>query len=162
MCNEDIHRELVAIGQSHPGALIQHSQAVTDQVDTLADLLCETAEDIKADSDAMEGAEDAPPASMHPSAPHWREYQAAVRAMDTRPKDDSGLATAFLEAQDRFIYAEDATLQGIYFKLRFLAQGEELSSYLEENRNLIWPLIILTILRDLKALGSLEEPEGEH
>jgi len=54
MGNEDIHRELTAIGQSHPGALVQHSQDVTDQVDTLADLLCETAEKIMAEADALE------------------------------------------------------------------------------------------------------------
>ena len=54
MCNEDIHRELVAIGQAHPDILVQHSQNVTDQVDTLADLLCETAEKIMAESNALE------------------------------------------------------------------------------------------------------------
>ena len=54
MCNEDIHRELVAIGQAHPDLLVQHSQNVTDQVDTLADLLCETAEKIMAEADELE------------------------------------------------------------------------------------------------------------
>ena len=37
-----------------------------------------------------------------------------------------------------------------------------LNGYLKENHNLMWPRIILTILRDLKALGSLEEPAGEY
>ena len=54
LCNEDIHRELAAIGRRHPDALVQHSQDVTDQVDTLADLLCETAEKIRAEADALE------------------------------------------------------------------------------------------------------------
>ena len=35
-------------------------------------------------------------------------------------------------------------------------------SYLDDNHNLMWPRIILTILRDLKALGTLEEPNGEY
>ena len=40
LCNTDLYRELSAIGRRHPDALVQHSQDVTDQVDTLADLLC--------------------------------------------------------------------------------------------------------------------------
>jgi len=46
---------------------VQHSQDVTDQVDTLADLLCETAEKIRAEAEALEnvasrqkGANDVP------------------------------------------------------------------------------------------------------
>jgi hypothetical protein len=84
-----------------------------------------------------------------------------VAAANAKPDDDTDLQTTFLEAQERFVYAEDATLQGIYFKLRLLAEVESLSSNLDESRNLLWPRIILTILRDLKALGSLQEPVGE-
>ena len=65
------------------------------------------------------------PGVLHPSGRHWREYQAAVRAHNASPEDDSRLSVAFSEAQDRFIYAEDATLQGVYFKLRLLAQVEK-------------------------------------
>jgi hypothetical protein len=43
MCGESIDKELVAIGSRYPDALVQHSQSVTDQIDTLADILCETA-----------------------------------------------------------------------------------------------------------------------
>ena len=57
---------------------------------------------------------------------------------------------------------QDATLQGIYLKLRLLAQVENLAGRLDESCNLLWPRIILTILRDLKALGSLQEPTGEY
>jgi len=85
-----------------------------------------------------------------------------VRAHNASPEDDSALETAFSEAQDRFIYAEDATVQGIYFKLRLLEQSQNPAGYLDENPNLMWPRIILTILRDLKALGTLEEPNGEY
>ena len=63
--------------------------------------------------------------------------------------------------RERFVYAEDATLQGIYLKLRLLAETESLSGNLEDGPRLLWPRIILTILRDLKALGSLQEPTGE-
>jgi hypothetical protein len=41
-------------------------------------------------------------------------------------------ARPFNEAQDRFIYAEDATLQGTYFKLRLLDQSQNLTAYLDE------------------------------
>ena len=54
LCNSDIYRELSAIGRSYPEALMQHSQDVTDQVDTLADLLCETAKQIGAEADALQ------------------------------------------------------------------------------------------------------------
>ena len=30
MCGESIYKELVSIGRSHPEALVQHSQSVTD------------------------------------------------------------------------------------------------------------------------------------
>ena len=43
---------------------------------------------------------------------------------------------------------------------RRLAQVENLAGRLDESCNLLWPRIILTILRDLKALGSLQEPTG--
>ena len=44
---------------------------------------------------------------------------------------------------------------------QLLAQVENLAGRLDESCNLLWPRIILTILRDLKALGSLQEPTGE-
>jgi hypothetical protein len=75
--------------------------------------------------------------------------------------EGNDLETTFSEAQDRFVYAEDATLQGIYLKLRLLAESESLSNRLEDGPNLLGPRIILTILRDLQALGSLHEPTGE-
>ena len=57
LCNTDICRELSAISRSDLGAaLVQHSQSITDQVDTLADLLCETAEQIRAEADALDDA----------------------------------------------------------------------------------------------------------
>ena len=71
-------------------------------------------------------------------------------------------AQALREAQERFVYAEDTTLQGIYLKLRLLAETESLSSNLDGGPHLLWPRIILTILRDLKALGSLQEPAGAY
>ena len=46
------------------------------------------------------------------------------------------------------LYAEDATLLGIYLKLRLLAEVESLSSHLNDGPHLLWPRIILTILRD--------------
>jgi hypothetical protein len=48
MCGESIYKELVSIGRSHPDALVQHSQSVATYIDTLADILCETAVQIRA------------------------------------------------------------------------------------------------------------------
>ena len=101
-------------------------------------------------------------AKRFPSETQWREYQAAVTAINARDTDDKDLEATFREAQDRFVYAEDATLQGIYLKLRLLAETESLSSNLDDGPHLLWPRIILTILRDLKALGSLREPAGAY
>jgi hypothetical protein len=84
------------------------------------------------------------------------------RLGDAKGAQGKDLETTFSEAQERFVYAEDATLQGIYLKLRLLAQVESLSNHLDESRNLLWPRIILTILQDLKALGSLQEPTGAY
>jgi hypothetical protein len=53
MCGESIYKELTAIGQSHPDALVQHSQSVTNYIDTLADILCETAAQIRGDAEAL-------------------------------------------------------------------------------------------------------------
>jgi hypothetical protein len=97
-----------------------------------------------------------------PSETQWREYQAAVTAINAKDADDKDLQATFSEAQDRFVYAEDATLQGIYLKLRLLAEIESLSSHLDDGPHLLWPRIILTILRDMKALGSLQEPTGAY
>jgi hypothetical protein len=142
-------------------APLEFAKGVTERVDTLVDVIRETAEQIRTDIEqTTEGNAVQPP--HQPSARHWRDYQAAIRAHNASPKDDAALAVAFSEAQDRFIYAEDATLQGIYFKLRLLEQSQKLTGYLDENPNLMWPRIILTILRDLKALGTLEEPNGEY
>ena len=162
-CGEDIHRELVAI-EGRTDAPLEFAKGVTERVDTLVEVIRETAEQIRSDIEkATEGSATAPVASTaHPSAKHWRDYQTAIRAHNASPEDDAALAVAFSEAQDRFIYAEDATLQGIYFKLRLLEQSQKLTGYLDENPNLMWPRIILTILRDLKALGSLEEPNGDY
>jgi hypothetical protein len=80
----------------------------------------------------------------------------------TAAKAAPNLQATFSEAQERFVYAEDTTLQGIYLKLRLLAQVENLAGCLDESCNLLWPRIILTILRDLKALGSLQEPTGAY
>ena len=55
MCGESIHTELVSIGRSHPDALVQHSQSVTDYLDTLADILCETAVQIRSDAEKLGG-----------------------------------------------------------------------------------------------------------
>jgi hypothetical protein len=162
MCGESIYKELTAIGRSHPDALVQHSQSVTDYIDTLADILCETAVQIRGDAETLGGCH-VPPvtgAERFPSETQWREYQAAVTALNANPEDDNDLQAPFSEAQERFVYAEDTTLQGIYLKLRLLAQVENLAGRLEEN--LLWPRIILTILRDLKALGSLQEPTGAY
>ena len=101
-------------------------------------------------------------AKRFPSETQWREYQAAVTAINAREADDKDLEATFREAQERFVYAEDATLQGIYLKLRLLAETESLSSNLDEGPHLLLPRIILTILRDLKALGSLQEPTGAY
>ena len=97
-----------------------------------------------------------------PSETQWREYQAAVTAINAKDADDKDLQATFSEAQDRFVYAEDATLQGIYLKLRLLAEIESFSSHLDDGPHLLWPRIILTILRDMKALGSLQEPTGAY
>jgi hypothetical protein len=72
-----------------------------------------------------------------------------VTAINARDADDKDLEATFREAQERFVYAADTTLQGIYFKLRLLAQVENLAGHLDESCNLLWPRIILTILRDL-------------
>jgi hypothetical protein len=164
MCGESVYKELTAIGRSHPDALVQHSQSVTDQIDTLADILCETAARIRGDAEALGGCH-VPPvtgAKCFPSETQWREYQAATTAINARDTDDKDLEATVREAQDRFVYTEDATLQGIYLKLRLLAETESLSSNLDEGPHLLWPRIILTILRDLKALGSLQEPAGAY
>jgi hypothetical protein len=164
MCGESIYKELVSIGRSHPDALVQHSQSVTDQIDTLTDILCETAAQIRGDAETLGGCH-VPPvtgAKRFPSETQWREYQAATTAINARDTDDKDLEATFREAQDRFVYTEDATLQGIYLKLRLLAETESLSSNLDEGPHLLWPRIILTILRDLKALGSLQEPTGAY
>jgi hypothetical protein len=164
MCGESIYKELVSIGRSHPDALVQHSQSVTDQIDTLADILCETAVQIRGDAETLGGCHvpHVIGAERFPSETQWREYQAAVTALNASPEDDNDLQATFSEAQERFVYAEDSTLQGIYFKLRLLAQVENLAGHLDESCNLLWPRIILTILRDLKALGSLQEPTGAY
>jgi hypothetical protein len=156
-------RELVAI-EGRASAPLEFAKGVTERVDTLVEVIRETAEQIRSGIEkATEGSATAPVApTAHPSAKHWSDYQTAIRAHNASPEDDAALAVAFSEAQDRFIYAEDATLQGIYFKLRLLAQVEGLTGYLDENPSLMWPRIILTILRDLKALGTLEEPNGEY
>jgi hypothetical protein len=162
MCGESLYKELVSIGRRYPDALVQHSQSVTDYIDTLADILCETAVQIRGDAETLGGCH-VPPvtgAERFPSETQWREYQAAVTALNANPEDDNDLQAPFSEAQERFVYAEDTTLQGIYLKLRLLAQVENLAGRLEEN--LLWPRIILTILRDLKALGSLQEPTGAY
>jgi hypothetical protein len=99
-------------------------------------------------------------AKRFPSEAQWREYQVATAAINAEGAEGKDLEVTFNEAQERFVYAEDATLQGIYLKLRLLAESESLSGTLEEGPNLLWPRIILTILRDLKALGSLQEPTG--
>ena len=163
MCGESIYKELVSIGRSHPDALVQHSQSVATYIDTLADILCETAVQIRGDAEtlscwqfpAVNGAK------RFPSETQWREYQAATAAINAEGAEGKDLEATFQEAQERFVYAEDATLQGIYLKLRLLAETESLSGNLEDGPRLLWPRIILTILRDLKALGSLQEPTGE-
>ena len=94
-----------------------------------------------------------------PESSARREVVVITDGID-RYNDSNDLQVTFSEAQDRFVYTEDATLQGIYLKLRLLAETESLSSNLEEGPHLLWPRIILTILRDLKALGSLQEPSG--
>jgi hypothetical protein len=162
MCGESIHTELGSIGRRYPDALVQHSQSVTDYIDTLADILCETAVQIRGDAETLGGCHVPPVPSAFPSETQWREYQAAVTALNANPEDDNDLQAPFSEAQERFVYAEDTTLQGIYLKLRLLAQVENLAGRLDENCNLLWPRIILTILRDLKALGSLQEPTGAY
>jgi hypothetical protein len=143
--------------------LVQHSQSVTDYIDALADILCETAVQIRGDAETLGGCH-VPPvigAERFPSETQWREYQAAVTALNANSDEDNDLQATLSEAQERFVYAEDTTLQGIYFKLRLLAQVENLAGRLDESCNLLWPRIILTIRRDLKALGSLQEPTGE-
>jgi hypothetical protein len=164
MCGESIQKELVSIGKHCPDALVQHSQSVTDYIDTLADILCETAVQIRGDAETLGGCHIPPVigAERFPSETQWREYQAAVTALNANPEDDNDLQATFSEAQERFAYAEDTTLQGIYLKLRLLAQVENLAGRLDENCNLLWPRIILTILRDLKALGSLQEPTSAY
>ena len=162
MCGESIYKELVSIGRSHPDALLQHSQTVTDQIDTLADILCETAAKIRSDAETLSGWQipAVACAKRFPSETQWHEYQAATAAINAEGAEGKDLEATFSEAQERFVYAEDATLQGIYLKLRLLAESESLSGHLEDGPNLLWPRIILTILRDLKALGSLQEPTG--
>ena len=128
----------------------------------LADILCETAVKIRADAETLSGwqvpAVDC--AKRFPSEAQWREYQAATAAINAEGAEGKYLEATFSEAQERFVYAEDASLQGIYLKLRLLSESESLSGHLEDGPNLLWPRIILTILRDLKALGSLQEPTG--
>src|SRR5580704_11420920 len=88
-----------------------------------------------------------------PSASHRKHSGAStkppVTAINARDADDKDLEATFREAQERFVYAADTTLQGIYFKLRLLAQVENRAGHLDESCNLLWPRIILTILRDL-------------
>ncbi len=82
MCGECIYKELVSIGRSHPDALVQHSQSVIDQIDTLADILCETAAKIRGDAETLSGWQ-VPAvacAKRFPSETQWREYQAATAA----------------------------------------------------------------------------------
>ena len=55
MCGESIYKELVSIGRSYSDALVQHSQSVTDYIDTLADILCETAAQIRGDAEKLGG-----------------------------------------------------------------------------------------------------------
>jgi hypothetical protein len=84
MCGESIYKELVSIGRSHPDALVQHSQSVATYIDTLADILCETAVQIRGDAEtlscwqfpAVNGAK------RFPSETQWREYQAATAAIN--------------------------------------------------------------------------------
>jgi hypothetical protein len=85
-----------------------------------------------------------------------------VTEINAKDADDKDLEATFREAQERFVYAEDATPQGTYLKLRLLAESECLSGNLDEGPHLLWPRIILTILRDLKALGSVKEPTGAY
>ena len=79
---------------------------------------------IRGDAETLGGCQ-VPPvtgAKRFPSETQWREYQAATTAINARDTDDKDLEAAFREAQERFVYAEDATLQGIYLKLRLLAE----------------------------------------
>ncbi len=41
--------------EHYPDALVQHSQSVTDYIDTLADILCETAVQIRGDAETLGG-----------------------------------------------------------------------------------------------------------
>jgi hypothetical protein len=112
MCGESIYKELVSIGRSHPDALVQHSQSVATYIDTLADILCETAVQIRGDAEtlscwqfpAVNGAK------RFPSETQWREYQAATAAINAEGAEGKDLEATFQEAQERFVYAEDATL----------------------------------------------------
>jgi hypothetical protein len=124
----------MSIGRSHPGALVQHPQSVTDYLDTLADILYETAVQIRGDAETLGGCRvpGVTGAQRFPSETQWREYQAAVTAINAKDADDKDLGATFREAQDRIVYTEDATLQGIYPKLRLLAETESLSSDLDE------------------------------
>jgi hypothetical protein len=60
------------------------------------------------------------------------------------------------------LYAEDATLLGIYLKLRLLAEVESLSSHLNDGP----PTSVAAHHPDhpagLKALGNLQEPTGAY
>jgi hypothetical protein len=117
---------------------------------------------IRGDAETLSGWQAVTGAKRFPSEAQWREYQAATAAINAEGAEGKDLEMRFSEAQDRFVYTEDATLQGIYLKLRLLAETESLSNHLEDGPNLLWPRIILTILRDLKALGSLQEPAGAY
>jgi hypothetical protein len=47
MCSEDIYKELAAIKEQHPGALVRHSQDLTDHLSFLVDRIRDMAEDIE-------------------------------------------------------------------------------------------------------------------
>ena len=114
MCGESIYKELVSIGSRYPDALVQHSQSVTEYIDTLADILCETAVQIRGDAETLGGRSVVPVTCAFPSERQWREYQSATTAINAEGAQGKDLQTTFSEAQERFVYAEDATLQGIY------------------------------------------------
>jgi hypothetical protein len=44
---ESIYKELVAIGERHPDALVQHSQNVTDHIEYLTDTIHRMGEEIE-------------------------------------------------------------------------------------------------------------------
>jgi hypothetical protein len=82
---------------------------------------------IRGDAETLGGWPAVTGAKRFPSERQWREYQAVTTAINTEGTQDKDLQTTFSEAQERFVYAEDATLQGIYLKLRLLTQVESLA-----------------------------------